>query len=80
MAVRSSAVCEDLPNASFAGQQDTYLNVSRNDLLDKTKECLHHFLTVGLFLTEKQITLLFMMLKFQWVFKKWFDLIRLCRC
>ena len=39
VAVRSSAVCEDLPNASFAGQQDTYLNVSRNDLLDKTKEC-----------------------------------------
>tara|TARA_Y100000591_G_scaffold55151_1_gene43672 strand:- start:5771 stop:8128 length:2358 start_codon:yes stop_codon:yes gene_type:complete len=39
VAVRSSAVCEDLPNASFAGQQDTYLNVSRNDLLDKIKEC-----------------------------------------
>jgi pyruvate,water dikinase len=27
-AVRSSATAEDLPNASFAGQQDTYLNVS----------------------------------------------------
>src|SRR5205823_10982691 len=27
VAVRSSANAEDLPNASFAGQQDTYLNV-----------------------------------------------------
>lgn len=26
-AVRSSATAEDLPNASFAGQQDTYLNI-----------------------------------------------------
>jgi pyruvate,water dikinase len=28
VAVRSSATAEDLPNASFAGQQETYLNVS----------------------------------------------------
>ena len=27
LAVRSSAIAEDLPNASFAGQQDTYLNI-----------------------------------------------------
>jgi pyruvate,water dikinase len=27
LAVRSSAIAEDLPNASFAGQQDTYLNL-----------------------------------------------------
>ena len=27
VAVRSSATAEDLPDASFAGQQDTYLNV-----------------------------------------------------
>ena len=27
VAIRSSAIAEDLPNASFAGQQDTYLNV-----------------------------------------------------
>ena len=39
VAVRSSAVCEDLPTASFAGQQDTYLNVSREQLLDKIKDC-----------------------------------------
>lgn len=31
LAVRSSATAEDLPNASFAGQQETYLNVSGLD-------------------------------------------------
>ncbi|WP_262175560.1 phosphoenolpyruvate synthase [Haloarcula laminariae] len=39
VAVRSSATAEDLPDASFAGQQDTYLNVERPDLLDRVKEC-----------------------------------------
>ena len=33
VAVRSSATAEDLPNASFAGQQDTYLNVTGIDAL-----------------------------------------------
>jgi pyruvate,water dikinase len=33
VAVRSSATAEDLPDASFAGQQDTYLNISGNDAL-----------------------------------------------
>ena len=40
VAVRSSATAEDLPNASFAGQQDTYLNVrGEADLLDHLKRC-----------------------------------------
>ena len=39
VAVRSSATAEDLPDASFAGQQDTYLNVSRADLLARVKDC-----------------------------------------
>ncbi len=38
VAVRSSATAEDIENASFAGQQDTYLNVSRNELIQKVKE------------------------------------------
>lgn len=33
VAVRSSATAEDLPNASFAGQQETYLNISGADQL-----------------------------------------------
>ncbi|MCA9947084.1 MAG: hypothetical protein KC449_26570, partial [Anaerolineales bacterium] len=39
-AVRSSATAEDLPDASFAGQQDTYLNVrGEADLLDAVRRC-----------------------------------------
>ena len=39
-AVRSSATAEDLPDASFAGQQDTYLNVrGEADLLDRVRAC-----------------------------------------
>ena len=39
VAVRSSATAEDLPGASFAGQQDTYLNVFEKGLLKSVKEC-----------------------------------------
>lgn len=40
VAVRSSATAEDLPNASFAGQQDTYLNVQgENHLVRQVKAC-----------------------------------------
>lgn len=40
VAVRSSATAEDLPDASFAGQQDTYLNVQGADtVIQKVKEC-----------------------------------------
>jgi pyruvate,water dikinase len=40
VAVRSSATAEDLPTASFAGQQDTYLNVSNpQSLLESVKKC-----------------------------------------
>jgi phosphohistidine swiveling domain-containing protein len=40
VAVRSSATAEDLPGASFAGQQDTYLNVVGDDaLLDAIRCC-----------------------------------------
>lgn len=40
VAVRSSATAEDLPNASFAGQQETFLNVKgESNLILKIKEC-----------------------------------------
>jgi pyruvate,water dikinase len=40
VAVRSSATAEDLPSASFAGQQDTYLNiVGEEALLDAVRRC-----------------------------------------
>ncbi len=38
-AVRSSAVAEDLADASFAGQQDTYLNVRREDVVRMILTC-----------------------------------------
>lgn len=40
VAIRSSAIAEDLPNASFAGQQDTYLNIRGiEDVLINIKKC-----------------------------------------
>jgi pyruvate, water dikinase len=46
VAVRSSATAEDLPDASFAGQQETYLNVQgRQALLDACKRCFASLFT-----------------------------------
>lgn len=46
VAVRSSATAEDLPDASFAGQQDTYLNISgEEDLLIAIKNCFASLFT-----------------------------------
>ncbi|RKU29468.1 hypothetical protein C6497_06050 [Candidatus Poribacteria bacterium] len=39
VAVRSSATAEDLEDASFAGQQDTFLNVKSNEIIDAVKNC-----------------------------------------
>lgn len=46
VAVRSSATAEDLPDASFAGQQETYLNV-RGDfqILEAVKKCIASLFT-----------------------------------
>lgn len=46
VAVRSSATAEDLPNASFAGQQETYLNISGEDtVIDATRKCIASLFT-----------------------------------
>jgi pyruvate,water dikinase len=46
VAVRSSATAEDLPEASFAGQQDTYLNIrGRRALLDACRRCYSSLFT-----------------------------------
>jgi len=40
VAVRSSATAEDLPDASFAGQQETYLNIlGEKNLIDAVQKC-----------------------------------------
>ena len=46
VAVSSSATAEDLPNASFAGQQETYLNVTNaHDLLNACLDCFASLFT-----------------------------------
>ena len=46
VAVRSSATAEDLPDASFAGQQDTYLNIKGNrQLIDACRRCIASLFT-----------------------------------
>jgi len=46
VAVRSSATAEDLPTASFAGQQETFLNVrGSGDVIRATKKCIASLFT-----------------------------------
>jgi pyruvate,water dikinase len=46
VAVRSSATAEDLPDASFAGQQETYLNIKHEDeLIDACRRCFASLFT-----------------------------------
>ncbi|MCU0667002.1 MAG: phosphoenolpyruvate synthase [Patescibacteria group bacterium] len=46
VAIRSSATAEDLPNASFAGQQATFLNISgEHEVLKAVKECIASLFT-----------------------------------
>ena len=46
VAVRSSATTEDLADASFAGQQDSFLNVKgKEDLMDKVRKCISSLFT-----------------------------------
>lgn len=46
VAVRSSATAEDLPDASFAGQQESYLNIrGKNKVLEAVKKCFASLFT-----------------------------------
>jgi pyruvate,water dikinase len=55
VAVRSSATAEDLSSASFAGQQDTYLNVCSEDLISCVQKCWSSLFTSrAIFYREKQ--------------------------
>ncbi|MBI2655200.1 phosphoenolpyruvate synthase [Candidatus Woesearchaeota archaeon] len=46
VAVRSSATAEDLPDASFAGQQETYLNIrGSHELIEACKKCFASLFT-----------------------------------
>lgn len=56
VAVRSSATAEDLPDASFAGQQDTYLHISgEEELLNHIRDCFASLWTSrAIYYREKQ--------------------------
>ena len=56
VAVRSSATAEDLPEASFAGQQDTYLHISgEEELLNYIRKCWASLWTArAIYYREKQ--------------------------
>ena len=46
VAVRSSATAEDLPQASFAGQQETFLNITgKDELIDACRKCFASLFT-----------------------------------
>jgi len=46
VAIRSSATAEDLPNASFAGQQESYLNIKgADDVVDRVQQCYSSLFT-----------------------------------
>jgi len=55
VAVRSSATAEDLPGASFAGQQETFLNIRGEDVVEKVRKCWSSLFTPrAIFYREKQ--------------------------
>jgi len=45
LAIRSSATCEDMPDASFAGQHDTYLNIPHSQVGKNIIECFASLFT-----------------------------------
>ncbi|MFA4819900.1 MAG: phosphoenolpyruvate synthase [Candidatus Aenigmatarchaeota archaeon] len=45
VAVRSSATAEDLPDASFAGEQESYLNIDEKNLLKRIRDCFASLFT-----------------------------------
>ena len=71
-AVRSSATAEDLPGASFAGQQETYLNVvGAEAVLLSTKNASLRFSPIGRFHTAWIRVLLIPTLRFRSACRRW---------
>lgn len=70
--VRSSATAEDLPDASFAGQQDTYLNIKgKTELIHYIKSCLASLFTDRAVSYRASRGLIILRLPCLWVCKKW---------
>jgi len=76
VAVRSSATAEDLPNASFAGQQDTFLHVQGPDsVLTYYKKCIASLLLIAQLRIAKNKDLIRWKSHYQYAYKKWSALI-----
>jgi len=72
VAVRSSATAEDLPDASFAGQQDTYLNIAAaTNCWMPYAIALHLCLPIVPLVTAKVLGMIIFRLGFRYVCKKW---------
>ncbi len=81
VAVRSSATAEDLPDASFAGQQETYLNVSGIDQCwTASNMCLRRSTTTAPFLIAFTKASLTRKLRCRRAFSAWCAVIWGCRC
>ncbi len=75
VAVRSSATAEDLPDASFAGQQETFLNIRGIDTyLSPSKKYLLLYIMTVLFLTVYTKASIMMLSHYLRAFSVWFVL------
>lgn len=71
-AIRSSATAEDLPTASFAGQQDTYLNIKgKNELLEHIRKCWASLFTERAIAYRIKMDLIIVTSIYLLLFKKW---------
>jgi len=72
VAVRSSATAEDLPDASFAGQQETYLNVrGPEEILSTVRNCFASLFTDRAISYRDNFNLTILILDYPFVYKKW---------
>ncbi len=72
VAVRSSATAEDLPGASFAGQQDTFLWIRGiDDVFTHIKKCWSSLFAARAIYYRAKMGFPMKKLKFRWEFRKW---------
>lgn len=72
-AVRSSATAEDLPHASFAGQQDSYLHViGKDSILEHIRKCWASLSRIGPSFTVCKMGLITARFTFPLSFRRWY--------
>lgn len=72
VAVRSSATAEDLPDASFAGQQETYLNIRGTEkVIESVQRCFASFLRIEPFPIDRTKALIIFQFISPLQFRRW---------